>query len=77
MAWGMTLTPRELEIRKAANERCNIALRLREEGHTYRKIGEIMGVSRQRACELVWRAQGVRNRRRRIAESIDRIEQGR
>jgi len=40
-------------------DRSELALRLRKEGLTYREIGERLGVSRQRAFQLVERAGRV------------------
>ena len=42
-----------------AAKRRKIALRMKDAGMTYRQIGEEMGVSRQRAYQMVAKARGA------------------
>lgn len=45
------------EIKATSFERMRMALKYREEGMTYKKIGEILGCNRQRAYIIIRRAK--------------------
>jgi hypothetical protein len=55
----MTYSALHREKTQTANERCIEALRLRQEGLTFREIGEHFGVGVERARQLTWRGSRI------------------
>ena len=55
----MTLSALHREKTRIANERCVEALHLRQQGLTFRKVGEHFGVGLERARQMVCRGARV------------------